>query len=80
MSRSLKSVIRKAICDNSSREFQYQQIMKEVECTRTHAKQLFFAFLYYAGDDFLEAKLVELKLQDEQRQKEFVLSKVQHSQ
>lgn len=73
MSRSLKSIIRKAICENSSREFQYQQIMKEVECTRAHAKQLFFAFLYYAGDDFLEAKLVELRLQDEHRKKDLNL-------
>jgi hypothetical protein len=54
-----RAIIRDAIIYNKTREYQLRQIIEVLGCSRTTAKQLFFAFLYNATDEFLSKKFDE---------------------
>lgn len=54
-----RAVIRDAIINNKTREFQFRQIMEVLACKRSTAKQLYYAFLYNATDEFLKGKYEE---------------------
>lgn len=58
---SLIKIIRSAIINNTVRNFQYEEIMKETGCTRHVAKTLLFSFLYYATEDYLQDLLKSSK-------------------
>ncbi len=49
----ITTTIRDAIVNNDKREEQLQYIMWSMCCDREKAKQLYFAFLYYASEDYL---------------------------
>lgn len=56
---SIRAIIRNAIINNEVRTYQYQEIQVALGCSRHKAKQLYYAFLYNAGDAFLRKKLTE---------------------
>lgn len=56
---SIRAIIRNAIINNNVRTYQYQEIQVALSCSRHKAKQLYYAFLYNAGDAFLRKKLTE---------------------
>ena len=60
MSISLTAIIRNAVIHNEERKHQLIEIKNVVGCSRSKAKELYFAFLYKAGDSYLE-KLLEPK-------------------
>ncbi|QHJ81884.1 MAG: hypothetical protein [Bacteriophage sp.] len=58
---SLIQTIRTAIVNNTVRNFQYEEIMRETGCTRHVAKTMMFSFLYYATEDYLQDLLTNSK-------------------
>ena len=50
-----------AIINNSARNFQFSEIANNVGCHRSVAKQLYFSFLYYATEDYLQDMLKNSK-------------------
>lgn len=51
---SLIKIIREAIVNNTVRTYQFDEIAKNANCSRAAAKQLYFSFLYYATEDYLQ--------------------------
>lgn len=51
---SLIKTIREAIVNNTVRTYQFDAIARDAKCSRQVAKQLYFAFLYYATEDYLQ--------------------------
>ena len=58
---SLTNIIRNAIINNPARNFQFSEIASNVGCHRLVAKQLYFSFLYYATEDYLQDMLKNSK-------------------
>ncbi len=51
---SLIKIVREAIVNNTVRTYQFDEIARNTGCTRAVAKQLYFSFLYYATEDYLQ--------------------------
>lgn len=51
---SLIKIIREAIVNNTVRTYQFDEIARNAGCTRSVAKQLYFSFLYYATEEYLQ--------------------------
>lgn len=45
--------IRNAIINNHNRQDQIGDIMSSVDCSRVKAKELYFAFIYQANEEYL---------------------------
>ena len=62
MEEPITNVLREALINRVDREDQYAEIMRNLACSRNKAKQLYFAFLYYATEEYLERMLIEEEL------------------
>lgn len=49
----ITTAIRNAIINNTNREEQFEEISFSVGCDREKAKELFFAFIYRANEEYL---------------------------
>lgn len=57
----MREIIRIALMEHTDRNMQLTQISKCLNCSRDMAKELMFAFLYNAEDEFLQNRLLGLK-------------------
>lgn len=57
----MRAIIRLAVIEHEDRNLQLTQITKCLNCSRDMAKELLFAFLYNAEDEFLQNRLLGLK-------------------
>ena len=57
----MREIIRLAVVEREDRNLQLTQISKCLNCSRDMAKELLFAFLYNAEDEFLQNRLLSLK-------------------
>lgn len=57
----MREIIRIALMEHTDRNMQLTQISKCLNCSRDTAKELMFAFLYNAEDEFLQNRLLGLK-------------------
>lgn len=54
LEQPITNIIREAIINNHERENQFNEIREGLLIDRNKAKQLFYAFLYYADEEYLD--------------------------
>lgn len=57
--KKVSDTIRNAIIEKTDRAQQIEEIMCTLSCNQAKAKQLFFAYIYHAKEDFLSNLLKE---------------------